>query len=128
VVSAEQSVNEVCGVSRACSEPEGPQGEVVLQDEVVLLVRLGLSALAEALELLDPPAREDLRALLELPDVRGLNRVAAAAAHVVSRARGGLRVHQAPLVVRGAPWLPEEPQPSLFPPSTSGGTTERRRS
>ncbi len=95
----------------------------------VSLVFQALEALAEGLESLDQPARRDLQAFLELPDPPVLRRAAADVARVVSLALAGLLVPQdPPVLVRGLPWSPDERQASLFPPSTSGGTTGRRRS
>ncbi len=97
----------------------------------VSLVSQALEGLAEALESLEPLARRDLQEYLELPAATVLRRAAADVARVVSLALAGLLVPQDPrdaLVVRGVPWSPEPAQPSLFPPSTSGATTARRRS
>ncbi len=98
-------------------------------DDPESLVRGALLALADGLDCLDAPARRDVQAFLDLPDALVLRAVAADVARVVSLARAGLLVPRDDLpLVRGLPWSPDEGQASLFPPSTSGGTTGRRRS
>lgn len=88
------------------------------EDQVVHLVRLGLLALAEGLELLELEAQTVLRDVLDLPAPEVLQALASED-YLVSKVRLALAGRLDPAVLGRSP--------SGFPRSTFGGSTVRRR-